>query len=252
MIERRGAGWRGNFVSRGVGKIANWFGRRKKWRPVFIAVAILTGALFLYSAYVGAPPVVYRDGLYYVSMRPDAPWLPYSVRAALATPAPHAEPGKLVWRKIAPGLELGELPVLFGKREVDRLYLTRIDPAQYEFRIRVDPNKKDLKAWMRDLRPVAVINGSYYNAKFGPATPVLIDGAKAGPAEYQATHGAFVSSESRTALVDLAATNWRDLDPDAKTMLVSYPTLLDAEGGNRRNRRDGSQAAVSWRKTAMA
>jgi hypothetical protein len=188
--------------------------------------------LLLYSAYVGGPPVVYRDGLFYLSMRQDSPWLSRSVRLALTSPVPHVEPGKLTWRRIAPGLEIGELPVLFGKEEVDRLYLTRIDPKLYEFRIQVDPNK-DLNAWMRDLRPVAVINGSYYNDHFGPATPVLIDGKRSGPVEYQATHGAFVSSAHQTALVDLAQTSWRDLDADAETMMVSYPTLLDADGGNR-------------------
>lgn len=219
-------------VFQSIRKIAAWVRRRPKRSVVAAFVAAPIVGILLYSAYVGAPPVVHRGGVFYLSMRQDAPWLPRSVRLALATPSPRAEPGELKWRDLAPGLEIGELPVLSGKEEVDRIYLTRIDPALYEFRLRVEPDK-DLNAWMRDLRPVAVINGSYYDDKFGPATPVVIDSKHFGPAQYQAAHGAFVSSAQHTALVDLSNKSWRGLEAGAGTMLVSYPTLLDANGANR-------------------
>jgi len=140
--------------------------------------------------------------------------------------------GQLTWQSLAPGLEIGELPVLVGPEEVDRLYLTRIDPALFKFQLRVDP-KKNLDDWMRDLQPAALINGSYYDAGFGPATPVVIDGAQGGPTVYDGSHGAFVSSALSTKLVDLSVTDWRELGVGADTMLVSYPTLLDTTGANR-------------------
>lgn len=222
----------GDAESRGAGVVMKWLRRRPKWTAFIALLATALIGTLLYSAYVGAPPIIYRDGLFYISMRQDAPWLPRSVRLALATPTPRAEPGDLTWQRLAPGLEIGEMPVLVGREEVERLFLTRIDPALYEFRLRVESNK-DLAAWMRDLRPVAVINGSYYNAALGPATPVVIDGVPSGPTDYDASHGAFVSSTQRTAFVDLSSLDWRELNADAETMMVSYPTLLDANGANR-------------------
>jgi hypothetical protein len=198
----------------------------------FALLALIAVGLIAYSAYVGASPVVYRDGLFYLSMRQDSPWLPRSVRLALSTPAPEGEPGEVSWRRLRPGLEIGELPVLVDGEEVERLYLTRLDPALYEFRIRIDADN-DLNGWMRDLRPAAVINASYYNAQLGPATPVLIDGERAGPSEYDARHGVFVSSAQATHIVDLAAAHWRDAMGDADTAMVSYPLLLTPDGENR-------------------
>lgn len=221
-----------NLAFRVARAVWNWRRRRPRWAAFAAVAAGLAVGLLLYSAYVGAPPIVYRDGLIYISMRQDAPWLSRSVRLGLESPAVRAEPGQLSWRRLAPGLEIGELPVMVGDEEVERLYLTRIDSELYEFRILVEPNK-DLDAWMRDLQPAAVINGSYYNAELGPATPVLIDGVRSGPADYSASHGAFVSSARRTALVDLSHADWRSMITDAETMLVSYPTLLDADGANR-------------------
>lgn len=211
-------------------------GRFRSAHPrLFFAAATLgfLGAVgFGYGAYVGAPPVIYRDGLVYISMREDAPWLSRSVRLGLRTPPPRAEAGALVWRELAPGLEIGELPVMADGEEVDRLYLTRIDPTRYRFEIHTDANN-DLNAWMSELNPTAVINASYYDNKNGPATPVRIGGRYAGPADYDARHGAFVASTASASIVDLASTAWRSAMDDSETALVSYPLLLDADGGNR-------------------
>jgi hypothetical protein len=151
---------------------------------------------------------------------------------ALQTPPPIALPGTLTWRHLAPGLEIGELPALVQGEEVDRLFLTRVDPTLYEFQLLVTADK-DLEAWMRDLRAVAVINGSYYSPDMGPATPVRINGMPSGPTEYNAQHGAFVSSPSGTGIIDLAAQDWKGALAHADTAFVSYPLLGDREGGNR-------------------
>ena len=213
-----------------------WFTAFARRRPIaapFLAlVALLLFGGGLYAMYVGASPVIYRDGLFYFSMREDAPWLPRSVRVALNEPNLDAQAGEVTWRRLDEGLEIGQVPVLVDGEEVDRVYLTRIDPRLYEFRLRVDPDN-DLDAWMRELQPVAVINGSYYDAQFGPATPVRIDGQLAGPSEYDATHGAFVWSEDAARIVDLANVSWRDVIEGWETAMVSYPTLVDATGQNR-------------------
>ena len=210
------------------------FAKRRPLISSLLGLAVVfVVALGSYVAYVGAPPVIYRDGLFYLTMRQDAPWLPRSVRIALNDPTPTAEAGEVSWRRLAPGLEIGELPVLHDGEEVDRLYLTRIDPRFYRFELRIDADN-DLNAWMRDVRPVAVINASYYDSAMGPATPVRIDGEFAGPASYGSQHGAFVSSDALTQIVDLAnGGDWRAAMADAQTAMVSYPTLLSATGENR-------------------
>lgn len=196
-------------------------------------VAVLALTLGSYSAYVGAPPVIYRDGLFYLIMRQDAPWLPRAVRIALNDPNPTAEAGEITWRRLAPGFEIGDMPVLHNGEEVDHLYLTRIDPNLYRFELRIDADN-DLNAWMRDAQPAAVINASYYNAAMGAATPVRIDGAFAGPSDYDSQHGAFVSSDAMTQIVDLAnGGDWRAAMSDARTAMVSYPMLLTPEDENR-------------------
>ncbi|MBX3430660.1 MAG: phosphodiester glycosidase family protein [Hyphomonadaceae bacterium] len=207
--------------------------RRPFSASILIFLVLLTCALGGYSLYVGAPPVVYRDGLFYMTMRQDAPWLPRAVRIALNDPTPTAEAGEISWRRLAPGFEIGDMPVLHDGEEVDHLYLTRIDPRLYRFELHIDADN-DLNAWMRDLQPAAVINASYYNSAMGAATPVRMGGAFAGPTEYDSQHGAFVSSDAMTQFVDLAnGGDWHASMRDADTAFVSYPTLLTAEGENR-------------------
>ncbi|MCX7357901.1 MAG: phosphodiester glycosidase family protein [Alphaproteobacteria bacterium] len=207
--------------------------RRPFSASVLTVVVLLAGVLGGYSLYVGAPPVIYRDGLFYMTMRQDAPWLPRAVRIALNDPNPTAEAGEVTWRRLAPGFEIGDVPVLHNGEEVDHLYLTRIDPRLYRFELRIDADN-DLNAWMRDAQPAAVINASYYNAAMGAATPVRIDGAFAGPTEYDSQHGAFVSSDALTQFVDLAnGGDWHAAMRDSDTAFVSYPTLVSASGENR-------------------
>jgi hypothetical protein len=213
-------------------KIAAWVRRRPRRSAFAAALVALVTAIFAYSEYVGAPAVIYRGGLFYFSMRPDAPWLSRSIRLALEDQVPEAQPGELTWRQLAPGIETGDLPVLVGHEEIDRLYFTRIDPSLYKFELRVNP-RNGLDDWMRELQPVALINGSYYSAEYGPATPVIIDGTASGPTDYQATHGAFISTQESASLIDLSNTDWHSIGSDAETMFVSYPTLLDESGSNR-------------------
>lgn len=215
-----------------AGKLKTFTARRPRTTAILALLMALAATALAYSVHVGAPPIVYRDGLMYFSVRPDSTLLSRPVRFALQEEVPEVRPGELTWRRLADGLEVGEIAVLAGDEEVDRLYLTRIDPARYEFRQHVNADN-NLDDWMEELQPVAVINGSYYSPDFGPATPVIIDGTAAGPDQYEATHAAFVSGDHGAAIVDLLATDWRSIGADAETMFVSYPTLLDGDGANR-------------------
>jgi hypothetical protein len=62
---------------------------------------------------------------------------------------------------------------------------------------------------------------------------VVIDGKLAGPSDYRASQGAFVSSAAGTALVDLAHQDWRIALRGADAAMVSYPMLIGEDGASR-------------------
>ncbi len=162
------------------------------------------------------------------------PSIPRSLALALRATPPAAEPGPMKWVTLAPGFEVGELPVRASTIEVDRILLARVDPARYRFAVRNAPaGDKNIDIWMRDLCPVLVMNGSYYARSGLPDTPVLSAGHFLGPAKYTARQGAFVSSRRAAAIVDLAKEDWHDAFRGADDAMVSYPLLVSADGTSR-------------------
>ncbi|MEJ1976062.1 MAG: phosphodiester glycosidase family protein [Acetobacteraceae bacterium] len=79
---------------------------------------------------------------------------------------------------------------------------------------------------MTTLGAAFVINGSYYSRRGTPDTPFLSDGALLGPADYDATQGAFVASSATAGIHDLAHETWQTAFRAADNALVSYPLLL--------------------------
>ncbi|HWA61353.1 MAG TPA: phosphodiester glycosidase family protein [Caulobacteraceae bacterium] len=187
-----------------------------------------------FEAATGTTLAVRYGGLFWIPVSETTPWLPAPVRLALHRPPPAARAGPFAWRAAGPGLEIGEMPVLAGAIEADRIELVRIDPARYRFVVRNDPTgRRGLDAWRADLGAAVVINGSYYGRDGRPATPVVIDGRPAGPSDYQARQGAFVASRGGARLVDLSDQDWRRALSGAEAAMVSYPLLLAADGSSR-------------------
>jgi hypothetical protein len=92
---------------------------------------------------------------------------------------------------------------------------------------------KELNDWMKALRAVLVINGSYFSRYGTPITPVLSAGVLSGPGTYDAEHGAFVASDSSAEIRDLARDAWKTAFQGATDALVSYPLLLAIDGKSR-------------------
>lgn len=199
-----------------------------------IALLALTIGFAGYSSYVGAPAIALENGIVWFSMRDDAPWLPARVKASLQTPFSAVTPGPVHWRTVQTGFDVAEMPVIIGGVEHDRLYLTRIDPARFRFIVQNDPrNAHTVDDWLRDLHAVAAINGSYFGRDFLPSTPVVIDGARAGPVDYDARQGVFVANAEGVQIRDLAHADWRQVIRNADAAMVSYPLLIDANGQSR-------------------
>lgn len=190
-----------------------------------IAGANLGGA-YLYAGAYGVNVVLTGGVSYWKSVQPDDPRISASMRLALSQSPPSAAAGEMAWREVAPGFEVGELPVLAAGGEVDRILLSRFDPAHYAFVARNAPGGKEIETWRRELGAVFVINGSYYARRGDPDTPFLSDGVLLGPPEYEARQGAFVASPSGAALHDLAGEDWQSAFQGATNALVSYPLLV--------------------------
>lgn len=159
---------------------------------------------------------------------------------AMAGPAATQEAGAasaavsaFSWRRLDVGFEVAELPIPGdGGGEADRILLARIDPAKFRFVLRNDPAGHSLSEWMSALGAVMVINGGFFMHDGTPDAPMISDGAPLGPMTYDARHGAFVASGQTAGIRDLRKEDWRQAFTKADTALVSFPLLLDADGGH--------------------
>jgi hypothetical protein len=159
---------------------------------------------------------------------------PRWLRAALADPRGVPDTGVLRWERRAPGLETAELPVFLHGVAVDSVALVRLDPAHYALSVHWDgSNPRTAEVWQRDLGAAVVVNGSYFEPDFEPATPIRVDGEAFGPPRYRSSHGALVIDDTAAAIVDLRG---REVDlalAPARDAMVSYPLLVDGAGQTR-------------------
>lgn len=205
--------------------------------------ALLLGGVWLRWGAFGVNTVLRHGGTFlvhggswWVEVAEDDARISPAMRLALLQ-APPAAPGALRWRRIAPGFESGELPVLADGVVVDRILLARIDPELYRFEVHSAPaGNRDLDGWMRELGAALVVNGSYYSPQGAPATPVLSGGAALGPGYYDAHAGAFVASPRSAGIRTLGDTDWREAFSGASDAMVSYPLLVSAGPAPRRSR----------------
>jgi hypothetical protein len=191
-----------------------------------LVLVLVLGGLWLYAGWYGINVLLRHGGTYWVSLKTDDPRLSASMRLALRGPPP-ASAGRLDWREIATGFEVGELPVIAGGAEVDRIALARIDPARFRFEVRnAAAGDKNLDTWIRQLGAALVINGSYYSRYGTPVTPLVSAGTRLGPSQYDAKAGAFVASADFVGIRDLAREEWQAALRDADNAMVSFPLLV--------------------------
>jgi hypothetical protein len=211
---------------------------KRKLLPIILGATLLVSALALAGLYAdrgmyGLNAVARRGATFWISVAADDSRLSPSMRVALRQRGP-AEAGRLEWRRIDQGFEVGELPVIAANMEVDRILLARIDPARFRFVVRNAPaGDKDLGRWLTDLKALLVINGSFYLPRGTPETPLVSGGVLLGPRSYDAKHGAFVASAAFVGIRDLASEDWRTALRGADDAVVSYPLLLASDGSSR-------------------
>lgn len=213
-----------------------------KRRAFFLAaMGLAASGLFVVAVLVHSGPhglhVLLRQGVHiWVPVEADDARLSPSMQMALQDAHAKVNAGALAWHVSDVGLEVGELPVLAGEHEVDRILLARIDPAHFKFAVQSHATgSRAASDWLQHLDAVMVINGSYFSRYGTPSTPIVASGVKLGPETYDARHGAFVASASGVGIRDLAQTGWSEAFRDVDEGMVSYPLLLAADGSSRSN-----------------
>ena len=157
--------------------------------------------------------------------------LSHAMRRAWETPPPAVRPGPLEWQTVAPGFEIAELPVLTDAEEIDRIYLARISPQNYDFQALAKPGRS-ISQWEQALPDaVLIVNGSFFGPHNEPDTPFISNGAVLGPASYDAKAGAFVATASGADVVDLTTgAGWKPAFAGARNAMVAYPLLIGDDG----------------------
>ncbi|ODA66726.1 hypothetical protein A7A08_02494 [Methyloligella halotolerans] len=197
----------------------------------FLAVFI---GIYMYWGWYGINVVLQRGGSQWVTVTKDDERLSPAMRLALQENPPPGEAGKLEWKEIAPGFEAGTLPVLVDGKEVDSFLLARIDAKRFKLVVRISPpGDNEVGDWMDELGAVMAVNGSYFAMDGWPDTPLVADGKRYGPEEYDATHGAFVAKGDEAHIVDLKDRDWQEVLEGADDAMVSYPLLVDRNGESR-------------------
>ena len=206
----------------------------KVWGTVIAAACVaIAGAAWIWHGHgaYGFGVIAHTGGNYWIDVPIDDPSLDPSIKAAVRPDAGQATPGGFSWKTVAPGYEVTEIPVVLGGAEVDRLILSRIDPAYYRFSAHNAPGGKDIKQWHKALpRAVLIVNGSYFDKKGLPDTPFVSDGQALGPQTYDAKAGAFVANDAGTKVIDLQHQAWQDALKGSRNAMVSYPMLVGEDG----------------------
>jgi Phosphodiester glycosidase len=208
--------------------------RKRGLMSIWCLVFLLAPIIWLYATrgLYGINVVLHHGGSVWPTVGRDDPRLSPAVRLALSGKA--GQLGKLTWAEPRPGFEVAELPILVDDMPVDRLLLARIDPAHWRFSVHSAPaGNRNLDIWMRELRAALIVNGSYFGLKGEPATPLISNGVRMGPVEYEASHGAFVASGQLANVVDLKGRDWRGLFAGKTNAMVSFPLLVDENGLSR-------------------
>ena len=74
------------------------------------------------------------------------------MRLAYSQPQAAVQAGPFTWRTIEKGFDVVELPVMLADREVDRIFLNKIDPRFFHFGIRSAPHgDKVIDEWKKEL-----------------------------------------------------------------------------------------------------
>ncbi len=108
------------------------------------------------------------------------------------TPSPQdTPPPNTVWKQVEAGMEFRRLPLSAGEHH-GQLNIVRLEPKTYRIRVAYDSQRPGrVSEWAAAVKPVALINGGYFDANKKATALVIFDGIARGES-YQGFGGMVV------------------------------------------------------------
>lgn len=133
------------------------------------------------------------------------------------------------WQSIDTAMELRRLPLHAGSLQATAT-IVRFDPQAYRISVKYDiPNRGYVSEWAAALKPLAVINGGYFDAEGKPTALVIFDGIARGES-YDGFGGMVVVNEQ--GQFELRSLRQQPFDPNEpiKQAMQSAPMLIQPGG----------------------
>jgi len=133
------------------------------------------------------------------------------------------------WQTIGPSMELRKL-LLSADGNAAQATVLRFDPQSYKVSVKYDVmNPGSVREWFNALKPVAVINGGYFDDKGRPTALVIFDGIRRGES-YTGFGGMIAINEQEQ--VELRSLRQQPYDPaePLRQAMQSAPMLIQPGG----------------------
>lgn len=149
------------------------------------------------------------------------PALPTTLPPPIASPATDPQ-----WPVRGTLVELRVISVARDDQPVAEVFVVRCDPTQVRLRVGYDSTMpRSLRAWFAQERPVAMINGGFFNPQFEPTALLISDGVTFGNS-YQGFGGMFaVTPDGNVSIRPLRDQPYQDVEVLSQA-IQSFPMLV--------------------------
>jgi hypothetical protein len=171
----------------------------------------------------------------------QAPIPPTATLTPTFTPTPSSTPRALPtlegtpdtgWYWLQPGLERRSVNIYNEQnRQVESLYLLRLDPNQFRLDVAFHETPQNLENWQKETNALIVVNGGYFrieNERYIPNGLTVVDGVTFG-SSYDSFAGMLAISDYGTELRWLTNKPYDPYEP-LRAALQSFPVLVKPGG----------------------
>lgn len=133
------------------------------------------------------------------------------------------------WRQVDAAMEM-RTPRLAANGQASHLTVIRFDPASYQIRVKYDvANAGSIREWFEAIKPVAIINGGYFDQNRKATALVIFDGIRTGES-YQGFGGMVVINAQ--GQFELRSLRQQPFDPNEQLQqaMQSAPMLIQPGG----------------------
>jgi exopolysaccharide biosynthesis protein len=133
------------------------------------------------------------------------------------------------WRQIDTAMELRTLRLAAGNVATD-CTITRLDPTAYRLSVKYDvQHAGTVREWFEALKPIAVINGGYFDAEGKATALVVFDGIRRG-ASYEGFGGMVVVNEQGGFEIRSLSRQPYESSENLRQAMQSAPMLIQPGG----------------------